>query len=287
MNHACGDCARTDIVCLTPGIAAMNRVSATEHDARHAVRRDSTVQLADALRYARMADRWWDADGPFWPLHRLNRLRLEYLARRFANREGADPSRPLAGLDCLDIGCGGGLLAEGLARLGASVTGIDVVEANLLAARSHARGAGLAIDYRYLTAGDLADDGRRFDLVLNMEVVEHVDDFHRFMDQCCQLVRPGGHMAVATINRTLASFAAAIVGAEYVMRWLPRGTHRWRDFRQPREVEARLEAGGLEIHERRGVRVNPLTRRFSLTRSMRVNYMLLAHKPRPTLTPIH
>ena len=190
-------------------------------------------------------------------------------------------------MNCLDIGCGGGLLSEGLARLGATVTGIDVVEANLFAARSHARSSGLVIDYHYLAAGDLADDGRRFDLVLNMEVVEHVDDFVRFMEQCCRLVRPGGYMAVATINRTVAAFATAIVGAEYVMRWLPRGTHRWRDFRRPSEVEACLEAGGLEVEERRGVRVNPLTRRFSLTRSMRVNYMLLAHKPQSTFTSTH
>lgn len=245
---------------------------------------DSTVQTEDARRYARMADLWWNPDGPFWPLHRLNRLRLEYLRRYFASHSGANPAQPLTGIECLDIGCGGGLLSEGLARLGARVTGIDVVEANIRTARSHALNQGLPIDYWFMSANDLAIARRRFDLVLNMEVVEHVENFNGFMAQCGQLVRPGGHMAVATINRTAQAFVAAIIGAEYVLRWLPRGTHRWRDFRRPEEVAACLENGGFAIRDRRGVRVNPLTRRFSLTRSTSINYMLLAEKRQQRFT---
>ena len=177
--------------------------------------------------------------------------------------------RPLQGLEVLDVGCGGGLLSEAMARLGARVTGIDVVE----------RDVGVVVTYALTSPEVLAAEGRRFDVVLSMEVVEHVPDVASFLSGCAALVRPGGRLALSTINRTALSWLFAIVGAEYVLRWLPRGTHRWSHFVTPREAARPLEAAGLELTEQTGVRVNPLNRRFSLTRSMAVNYMLMARRP--------
>ena len=242
---------------------------------------DATVDPRETEYYQRMADFWWDRDGPFWPLHGLNALRVDWIRERLCELSGRDPrgEAPLAGLRVLDIGCGGGILSESMARLGARVTGIDVVGKNIGIASLHAAGAGLDIDYRLITASDLARAGERFDVVLNMEVVEHVADLPAFMSACCTLVAPGGVQFVATINRTPRSWLLAILGAEYVLRLLPRGTHRWRAFRRPAEVEALLQAGGLRTRVRSGVRLNPFARRFGLTASLAVNYMLMAQRP--------
>lgn len=231
--------------------------------------------------YSGLAETWWDRTGPFWPLHRLNELRVRWIRDRLCEhfgRHAADVA-PLRGLRVLDIGCGGGILSESMARLGASVHGIDVVEKNIRVARLHALGAGLDIRYELETAEAVQGRGARYDVVLNMEVVEHVADFPGFMAACCGLVAPGGAMFVSTINRTPLAWLFAIVGAEYVLRWLPRGTHRWKMFRRPDEVEARLDAAGLELHDERGVRVNPFTRHFSLQRGLAVNYMQFATRP--------
>ena len=187
---------------------------------------------------------------------------------------------PLEGLTMLDVGCGGGILSEAMASEGAHVHGIDVVHKNIGVARAHASGQHIErnLEYEAVSAEALAKRGRQYDVVLNMEVVEHVDDLPGFMRACAALTRPGGLMFVATLNRTASSFVTAIVGAEYVLRWLPRGTHQWRRFPRPHELEALLESGGLDVRDRVGVKVNPLNRRFSLTRGLRVNYMLEAHK---------
>lgn len=239
-----------------------------------------SVDPQEVAYYERLASTWWDRTGPFWPLHRLNELRIRYIEDQVRQHGAAgEASAPLAGLAVLDIGCGGGILSESIARLGATVHGIDVVEKNLRVARDHAAASRLPIRYEMTTAETLATTGVVYDVVLNMEVVEHVSDVGSFMSAACQLTRPGGLMFVATLNRTLLSFVSAIVGAEYVLRWLPRGTHDWRRFQPPHEVERRLSAGGLRVVDRTGVFVNPLTRQFSLSGTMAVNYMLVAHKP--------
>ena len=238
----------------------------------------ASVDPGEVAKFAAMAEEWWDPGGKFRPLHKLNPTRLRFIRDRIADRFGRDPldERPLAGLTILDIGCGGGLLAEPLTRLGARVTGIDASERNLGVARSHAAQGGLDIDYRHATAEDLAAAGEAFDVVLNMEVVEHVADVAGFMAASARLVKPGGAMVVATLNRTPKSFLLAIVGAEYVLRWLPRGTHDWRRFPRPSELAAVLRDQGLEIEEMTGVVYNPLADRWRLARDLDVNYMLLA-----------
>lgn len=236
-----------------------------------------SVDPEERAYYERLAERWWDAQGPFWPLHRLNRLRTDYIRDRLCERLGRDPGgpRPLAGLRMLDIGCGGGLLSEAMAGLGARVVGIDPVEKNIRAARIHAARSGAAVEYRHAFAEDVAGAGERFDVVLNMEVVEHVNDLPSFLGACATLVGAPGVMFVATINRTPVAWVSAILGAEYILRWLPRGTHQWRKLRRPGEVRAPLEAAGLTLVDRTGVRVNPLNRHFALTRYMGINYMLM------------
>jgi 2-polyprenyl-6-hydroxyphenyl methylase/3-demethylubiquinone-9 3-methyltransferase len=238
------------------------------------------VDPAEVAYYERLAHRWWDASGPFWPLHRLNRLRVGYIREEVAALLGRDAAsdRPLTGLSVLDVGCGGGILSEAMARLGARVTGIDPTERNIVVASHHAQASGLAIDYRHTTAEVAAAAGEAYDLVLNMEVVEHVADLPAFMAAATALVRPGGVMVLATLNRTPLSWLFGIVGAEYVLRWLPRGTHRWDRFVRPAEAEHLLARGGLRVASRSGVRVNPITRHFALTGWMAVNYMLVAAK---------
>lgn len=241
---------------------------------------DSTSVDPDEIAYfERLAHRWWDTEGPFWPLHRLNAFRVAYIRNRVAQALGLDPEseRPLTGLRVLDIGCGGGILSESVALLGAQVLGVDVTEKNLRVARMHASQGGLRIDYRLLSVADLAKSGETFDLVLNMEVVEHVEGLPEFLAACGRLVRPGGVMLVATINRTWAAALIAIFGAEVVLRWLPRGTHHYRKLVRPGEVVAGLGAG-FRLLDRTGVRVNPVNRRFSYTRWLGVNYMLLLQR---------
>lgn len=237
---------------------------------------DNTVDEREVEFYSRLAATWWDHDGPFWPLHTLNALRLDYIRDQLCEHFGLDANheQPLRGLSVLDVGCGGGILSESMARLGASVTGIDVVEQNIRVAGLHALEQGVSIDYRLATAAELAGDHAKYDVVLNMEVVEHVADVSAFMHDCNRLVAEGGVMFVATINRTWLAWLFAIVGAEYVLRWLPRGTHRWGMFRKPREIEALLVGGGLVVRDITGVAANPLARTLRRTRSTRVNYMM-------------
>ena len=242
---------------------------------------DTTINPDEVAFYEGLAAFWWDRSGPFWPLHQLNELRVDWILHQVCKHFSLDPNsgRPLEGLRALDIGCGGGILSESIARLGAEVTGIDVVEKNVRIAALHAQNEQLPVDYRHCTAESMAESGATYDLVLNMEVVEHVADLAAFMASCNRLAAPGGVMFVATINRTWLAWLFAIVGAEYILRWLPKGTHRWRDFRRPAEIEALLSAGGLQVRAESGVAVNPLTHGFRLTRNKKVNYMLMAARP--------
>ncbi len=241
----------------------------------------ASVDPDEVAKFAALAGDGWDPAGTVAPLHKLNPARLTFIRDRIAAHQGRDPlaERPLAGLRVLDIGCGGGLLCEPLTRLGAEVTGIDAAEPNVAAAARHAAEAGLDIDYRHTTAETLAAGGTHFDLVLNMEVVEHVADVKAFLQASAALVAPGGAMVLATLNRTPKSFAFAIVGAEYLLRWLPRGTHDWRKFLRPSELVAQLRAAGLETKELTGVAYNPLTGAWHLAaRDLDVNYMIFAVK---------
>jgi 2-polyprenyl-6-hydroxyphenyl methylase / 3-demethylubiquinone-9 3-methyltransferase len=239
----------------------------------------ASVDPQEVARYQRLAAAWWDEAGPFWPLHVLNRVRTDWIVRRLVGELGLDPnaSKPLEGLRVLDIGCGGGILSESIARHGAQVLGIDVTPRNITIARDHAAGQGLDVTYRQVALEDL--DEPPFDVVLNMEVIEHVVDAQAFLQHCLGMVRPGGILVLATLNRTLAGFVAGIVGAEYIFRLLPRGTHQWRRFVRPAELIGPIEGAGGRIVARSGVAVNPLTRRMRLTRYEGINYMLMARMP--------
>ncbi|HBG97606.1 MAG TPA: bifunctional 3-demethylubiquinol 3-O-methyltransferase/2-polyprenyl-6-hydroxyphenol methylase, partial [Rhodobacteraceae bacterium] len=206
----------------------------------------SSVDAGEIAKFTAMAEEWWDPKGKFKPLHMINPLRLEYIASQIAAEFGRDRAaeRPFAGLRLLDIGCGGGLLCEPMARMGAEVVGADAAERNIPVARVHAEQSGLDIDYRHTTAEDLAAAGERFDIVLNMEVVEHVADPPAYLADCARLLNPGGLMISSTINRNPKSFVMLIVGAEYVVQWLPRGTHDWRKFITPDELFAMLRDAG-------------------------------------------
>jgi 2-polyprenyl-6-hydroxyphenyl methylase / 3-demethylubiquinone-9 3-methyltransferase len=248
------------------------------HEFTHA--EGSTVDAEEVARFARLANEWWDPRGKMGVLHKFNPVRLGFIKETACRQLGRNPKRldSLAGLRLLDIGCGGGLLCEPLARLGAAVVGADPAAANIGAARLHAAESGLAIDYRVITAEALADAAERFDLVLAMEVVEHVADVSLFVKRCAEMVRPGGMMIAATLNRTLKSFALAIVGAEYVLRWLPRGTHQWDKFVTPNELEAVMTRDGLQVLDATGVIYNLLADRWQLSTDMDVNYMVAAVK---------
>ena len=238
----------------------------------------ASVDPAEVAKFAALAESWWDPHGRLRPLHRLNPTRLAYIRDRMAARLGRDPlgERPLRGLSILDIGCGGGLLSEPLSRLGARVTGIDAAATSVRVAALHAARDGLNIDYRHATAESLAAAGHRYDLVLNMEVVEHVADLDVFMAASCALVKPGGVLVAATLNRTPKAFLLAVVGAEYLLRWLPRGTHDWRRFVRPSELAGMLRRGGLTVSEIVGVTYNPLADTWRRTRDLEVNYMVFA-----------
>lgn len=235
----------------------------------------STVDPVDQARFNRLAAQWWDPNGPMWPLHGLNRFRVQVLKQRLSLAyPHRNPNQPLAGLDILDVGCGGGLLSESLARLGARVTGIDTATNNIRIAREHAQREGLTITYLEDEVSALLADAQRFDIVMNLEVVEHVRDLPSFMQDCAKLVKPGGRLFVATINRTLAAWIIAIVGAEYVLRLLPRGTHKWRQFVRPDELIDLVQEHPLQPVWQTGVAFNPWTRRFRLTDRLPVNYLL-------------
>ena len=245
------------------------------------IERDGTVDEAEVARFSAMAAEWWDPHGKMRMLHRLNPVRLAFIKEAACRQFGRDGKRldALAGLRILDVGCGAGILSEPLRRIGAHVVGVDPSAANIAAAKQHAEQAGLAIDYRATTIEALAADGERFEVVLAMEVVEHVTDLGLFVKQCAELVKPGGMLIAATINRTLKSFALAIIGAEYVLRWLPRGTHRWDKFVTPNELTAALERGGLCVVDETGVIYNPLADRWQAASDMDVNYLMAAQKP--------
>jgi 2-polyprenyl-6-hydroxyphenyl methylase/3-demethylubiquinone-9 3-methyltransferase len=234
----------------------------------------------EVARFDALGADWWDPAGPMAPLHRLNPVRIAWLrdtiAGHFKHSGGDEP--PLAGLSLLDIGCGAGLLSEPLSRLGAEVTGLDPAPTSIEIARAHAEETGATPTYRLGTVEELAGEGARFDVVAAMEVVEHVADMPGFVAAAGSLVRPGGLFVLSTLNRTLKSFALAIVGAEYVLRWLPAGTHRWEQFVTPDELAAALEAAGLKPTERRGVSYDPLRGEWRLTRDLGVNYFMAARR---------
>jgi 2-polyprenyl-6-hydroxyphenyl methylase/3-demethylubiquinone-9 3-methyltransferase len=241
----------------------------------------STVDEAEVERFSALAAEWWDPRGKMAPLHKFNPVRIGYVRDQAARRFGRDPKRldSMKGLRMLDIGCGGGLLAEPLARLGADIVGVDPSETNIAAASQHAAQSELAIDYRCGTAEELAEAGEAFDVVLAMEVVEHVADVTLFISSCAAMVKPGGLMIAATINRTLKSFALAIVGAEYILRWLPVGSHRWDKFVTPNELEIAMTQAGLRVGASQGVIYNLLADRWQLSSDTDVNYMLVAEQP--------
>jgi 2-polyprenyl-6-hydroxyphenyl methylase/3-demethylubiquinone-9 3-methyltransferase len=238
----------------------------------------ATVDPAERDRFAAQAEAWWDPTGSFAALHRLNPARLGFIRAELLAHFRAYPGslRPFAGRSLLDIGCGGGLVAEPMARLGFAVTGIDAGEAAVAVARAHAAASGLAIDYRAGTAEALVAAGEEYDAVLALEVIEHVADFELFLESAGSLVKPGGAFIAATINRTARSFAMAILGAEYVLGWLPRGTHDWRKFRRPSEIVLGLARNGLRATRLAGIGYEPASGAWALSDNLDVNYMVTA-----------
>ncbi len=242
----------------------------------------ATVDRAEVERFAAIAPQWWDENGAFKPLHRLNPARLAFVRDRLAGHFGRNvrQRRPLADLRLLDIGCGGGLMCEPLTRLGCAVTGIDADETALHVARAHAEAQGLAIDYRAESAEDLAAKRQDFDAVLALEVVEHTTDPAQFVELAARLVRPGGVLIASTLNRTMRAYLAAILGAEYLLRWLPRGTHDFKKFRRPSELAQDVRHAGLKLEDLAGLQFDPLRAQWRLGKDLGVNYLLFATKPR-------
>ena len=236
--------------------------------------RASTIDSDEVAQFAAIADQWWDENGPFKPLHRLNPIRIGYLRDQVIARLGK-----VSGLSIADIGCGGGLITEPFARLGAKVTGVDAAPENIKAARAHAKDAGLEISYLATTAEVLAHEGRTFDAVFALEIVEHVSDVALFIQSVTQLVKPGGLLVLSTLNRTPKSFALGIVAAEYILRWLPRGTHDWKKFLKPSELNRHLGSNSFTAVDVTGLVYSPVSRVFSLSKDdLDVNYLLSAVK---------
>ena len=240
----------------------------------------ASINPAEVAKFSAIAAEWWDPTGKFAPLHKFNPVRLSFLKAEACAHFGRDPRdlRPFEGLTLLDIGCGGGLLSEPMTRLGFAVTGADASERNIGTAKAHAAEVGLAIDYRAVTAEELVAEGRSYDVVLNMEVVEHVADVGAYLKACAALVKPGGMTVVATMNKTLKSLALAKIGAEYVLGWLPRGTHDWNRFIPPTELQAMLQEAGLSDCKTQGVSFNPLAWDWHLSSDVDVNYMVVAKR---------
>ena len=245
--------------------------------------RAASVDDAEMAKFARMAAEWWDPNGKFAPLHKFNPVRLQFIRELAVERFKRDGRslKPFGGLTLLDIGCGGGLLSEPMARLGFDVLGADPLEKNVKTAAAHAAGSGLPLAYRMTTADELSAEGALFDVVLNMEVVEHVSDLGSFLQTCAKLISPGGCMVVATLNRTLKSLALAKIGAEYVLRWLPPGTHDWNRFVTPSELQHYLEAADLSVTRMQGVEFDPLRWEWRLSSDTDVNYMVVAEALQP------
>ncbi len=240
----------------------------------------SSVDLDEIAKFSAMAAEWWDPHGKFKPLHRLNPARLTFIRDTLARHFKRDPRQPrlLDGLTILDIGCGGGLLSEPLCRLGATLTGADASSENIQTAKIHAEAQGLNINYQNITAEALTMAGKKYDAIINMEVVEHTADVQAFLSTCASLLKPKGIMIVSTLNRTAKAYAMAIVGAEYVMNWLPRGTHDWDKFLKPSELKQALEEAGLTPQKPTGMSYNPLKDQWSLSDDVSVNYMIAATK---------
>ncbi len=244
------------------------------------VAQHTTIDPDEVDQFSRIADAWWDTEGDFRPLHRLNPARIafirDHLVRHFGGTGGLTP---FDGLELLDIGCGGGLITEPMARLGAKVTGVDASPQNIDVASVHAAQSGLKIDYRCDTAEALAAEGRQFDVVLALEIIEHVADRALFVASCAALVKPGGVVILSTLNRTVKSLALGIVAAEYILRWVPRGTHDWRKFVRPHELAADLRASGLVLRDLAGLDFDPKTAGWRLAPRPSVNYLMFATKP--------
>ena len=240
----------------------------------------TTVDQAEIDHFSSLAAQWWDPNGKFKPLHRFNPVRLSYIREKLCEHFDRDPKSPnaLAGLRVLDIGCGGGLLCEPLSRMGAEVVGADASQTNIEVAKIHADQSGVEVDYRATTAEALAENGEQFDVVLNMEVVEHVADVELFLTACSSMVAPGGVMLVATINRTWKAHALAIVMAEQVLRWLPKGTHQYEKLVKPQEIITPCSAEGLKVVDQTGVFYNPLSDQWNRSNDMDVNYMILLER---------
>jgi 2-polyprenyl-6-hydroxyphenyl methylase/3-demethylubiquinone-9 3-methyltransferase len=240
--------------------------------------KNSTIDKQEVEKFTAMAAEWWDPKGKFKPLHKFNPTRLAYIRQHVCEIFSLDPTleQPFTGLSLLDIGCGGGLLSEPMTRLGAKVTGADASDANIKTAKIHAEQQGLAIDYRAETAEQLVAKGETFDIILNMEVIEHVADINLFIGSCSQLLKPNGVMFIATLNRTLKALGLAIIGAEYILGWLPRGTHDWSKFVTPAELDAALSRHGMEMQTSTGVSYNPIFDKWSQTGDLQVNYMGIA-----------
>jgi len=257
-------------------LTAAHTPSATQHE------KLNTVDPAEVARFSAMAAEWWDPAGKFRPLHKFNPVRLAYIKARVAAHYGREPESltPFKGLRFLDIGCGGGLLSEPMCRLGATMVSADASPENIKTASVHAAEQGLAIDYRATTAEALAEAGELFDVILNMEVIEHVADRDVFLQCCAAMLKPGGIIFIATLNRTLKALGLAVIGAEYILRWLPVGTHDWSKFITPDEMRQSISACGLTLRDETGVSYNPLRDRWSLGRDKDVNYMMLAERPR-------
>lgn len=247
---------------------------------------DATIDLDEVDRFGRLGAEWWDPDGPMRALHKLNPVRVAYinelLCRHFpieGRPRDWHSAEPLHGLTILDIGCGGGILSEPLARLGARMTSIDPSRRNIEAAKDHAARTNLVIDYRCMSAKALAAEGAKFDAVLAMEVIEHVRDVGQFLGQAATMVKPGGMLFVATLNRTWKSFAFGIIGAEYILRWVPQGTHDWNHFVTPEELATYLREAGLRIKGETGVIYDPLAGKWRLSHDVDINYMIAAQRP--------
>jgi len=240
----------------------------------------SSIDAAEVAKFSALAEEWWDPSGKFAPLHKFNPVRLGFIRDTALAHFGRDPKslRPFEGLSLLDIGCGGGLLSEPMARMGFAVMGADASERNVGTAAAHAAASGVAADYRATSAEALLSEGLSYDVVLNMEVVEHVADLHAYLKACSGLIKPGGLMFVATLNKTLKALALAKIGAEYVLGWLPRGTHDWNRFVEPAKLREMLEESGLNILKTQGVAFNPLAWDWHLSSDVDVNYMIVASR---------
>jgi len=238
----------------------------------------ASIDPAEVAKFTAMAAEWWNPTGKFAPLHKFNPVRLSFIRQTAAAHFARAGLSPFTGLSLLDIGCGGGLLSEPMARLGFAVTGVDASEKNIKTAAAHAAPQSLGIDYRHSSAESLAETGATFDVVLNMEVVEHVADLPAYLGACAKLVKPGGLMIVATLNKTLKSLALAKIGAEYVLRWLPPGTHDWSRFVEPAYLKQLLGESGLTVTATQGVSFDPLTWSWRLSADTDVNYMVVAGK---------